>query len=214
MRRYAPEPPNGGNAGSAALAHVADETIAPGTTLVIRELATGRDTTFGSVSEMAWQDKGSLLAFAVTVEGGVGNGLQLFDSASGTLRVLDSSPSVYTGLAWRKDSAALAALRSQTNDAREGPTHVVLAWPDVTRTPAACVSSTPARADWPAIFASCDSGRRAGPRTALACTSASPRGRRSRRARKTAICRGASSPRATTPTSCRTCRCGTRRTRR
>jgi dipeptidyl aminopeptidase/acylaminoacyl peptidase len=135
MRRYAPEPPSNSNAGTNA-SSPSDETVAPGTMLVVRELATARDTTFGSVSEMAWQDKGSLLALAITVEGGVGNGVQLFDSVSGTLRVLDSSASTYTGLSWRKDSASLAALRSQSNDGHEGPTHVLLAWPDVTRTPA------------------------------------------------------------------------------
>ena len=134
MRRYAPEPAGGGGSGPPAPA--ADETVSPGTTLVIRELATSRDTTFGSVSELAWQDKGTLLAFAITVEGGVGNGVQLFDTASGTLRVLDSSASTYSGLSWRKDSASLAVLRSQTNDAREGPTHVLLAWADATKTPA------------------------------------------------------------------------------
>ncbi len=54
-----------------------------------------------------------------------------------TLRGLDSSASTYSGLAWRKESASLAVLRSQANDTREGPTHVLLAWPDATRTPAA-----------------------------------------------------------------------------
>lgn len=132
FRRYAPEPASG-TAGSAA---ATNETIAPGTTLVVRELATGRDTTFGHVSEIAWQDPGSLLAFAVTVEGGVGNGVQLLDTATGTLRILDSSSSAYSGLTWRKDSASLAVLRAQTKDGREGPTHVVMAWPDVANEPA------------------------------------------------------------------------------
>src|SRR6478752_3500499 len=103
MRRYADgdkEAPEGG------------EVIAPGTPLVLRTLATGQDATFGSVSELAWQDKGSLLAFAITVEGAVGNGLQLYDTASGVLRTLDSSAHTYTGLSWRKESKSLAALRS------------------------------------------------------------------------------------------------------
>jgi hypothetical protein len=134
MRRYAPEPPTGAAAPPAPAA--SDETIAPGTTLVVRELATGRDTTFGNVSEIAWQDKGPLLAFVVTVEGGVGNSVQFFDTATGTLRALDSSSSTYSGLAWRKDSASLAVLRSQANDTREGPTHVALAWPDLSKQPA------------------------------------------------------------------------------
>jgi dipeptidyl aminopeptidase/acylaminoacyl peptidase len=133
VRRYAPEP--AGGAAAPATPALDDETIKPGTALIVRELATGRDATFGNVSEIAWQDKGSLLAFAVTVEGGVGNGVHLYDVATGRLRVLDSSTSAYSGLSWRKDSAALAVLRSKADDTREGPTHVALAWPDLEASP-------------------------------------------------------------------------------
>ena len=49
-------------------------------------------------------------------------------SATGTLRVLDSSSSVYSGLSWRKDGADLAALRSKSDEKRDGPTQIVLAW--------------------------------------------------------------------------------------
>lgn len=128
MRRYAPEPAGG----AAPPAPSWGEADPAGTTLLIRELATGRDATFGSVSEIAWQDKGPHLAFAVTIDGGVGNGVHVYDSATGTLRVLDSSASVYGGLAWKKDSASLAVLRSKAADDREGPSHVALAWPDIT----------------------------------------------------------------------------------
>ena len=103
--------------------------------VVLRELTTGLDSTFGSVSELAWQDGGTLLAMAITVDGGVGNGVQLFDTSTSRLRVLDSSSSTYTGLTWRKDSAALAVLRSSETDAREGANHVALVWPDLLKTP-------------------------------------------------------------------------------
>ncbi len=127
FRRYAPEPAAGTSAAAPA---GADETPAPGTALTVRELITGRDTTFANVSEMAWQDQGARLAFAVTVEGGIGNGVQLFDASSGTLRVLDSSSFTYSGLAWRKEAASLAVLRSQARDDRDGSSNVVLAWSD------------------------------------------------------------------------------------
>ena len=123
MRRYAE-----GNATEPE----AGENVAPGTPLVLRNLVTGQDATFGSVSEVAWQDKSSSLAFAITVEGGVGNGLQLYDTATGVLRTLDSSARTYSGLAWRKDSASLAAYRSNDGPGREGPTFTLLVWPDVT----------------------------------------------------------------------------------
>lgn len=132
MRRYAPEPA-GGAAPPERAPH--DETQAPGTALLIRELSSGRDAAFASVSEIAWQDEGPLLAFAVTAEAGAGNGVHVYDTATGTLRTLDSSTATYSGLAWKEDSASLAVLRSVTNDDREGPAHVVLAWPDVAASP-------------------------------------------------------------------------------
>jgi dipeptidyl aminopeptidase/acylaminoacyl peptidase len=109
-----------------------NEAVAAGTPLIVRNLATGQDATFGSVSEIAWQDKGAMLAFAVTIEGGVGNSLQLYDSATGVLRTLDSSSRSYSGLAWKKESTSLAALRSSDDSGREGPTHTLLVWNDVT----------------------------------------------------------------------------------
>ena len=126
MRRYAAEAKDDG-----AASNTNSEQVQPGTALIVRELATGRDTTFAAVSEIAWQDKGTALAFAVTAENGVGNGVQLFDTATGSLRVLDSSASTYSGLSWRKNSAALAVLRSSTDTSREGPNHTLLVWQDV-----------------------------------------------------------------------------------
>jgi len=126
MRRYGPEAKD-----DTATASASGEVVPPGTPLIVRELATNRDTTFAAVSEIAWQDKGTWLAFAVTAENGVGNGVQLFDTATGALRVLDSSASTYSGLSWRKNSATLAVLRSAADSSREGPNHTALAWPDV-----------------------------------------------------------------------------------
>ena len=67
MRRYQPAPPAGaGGAGANAPAggrggrggggggDATDDR--PGATLIVRDLASGRDTTFGNVSEFAWQD--------------------------------------------------------------------------------------------------------------------------------------------------------------
>ena len=132
MRRYAAETKD-----DAAAANTNSEQVQPGTALIVRELATGRDTTFAAVSEIAWQDKGAALAFAVTAENGVGNGVQLFDTATGALRGLDSSASTYSGLSWRKNSAALAVLRSSTEASREGPNHTLLVWQDVAASTAA-----------------------------------------------------------------------------
>jgi dipeptidyl aminopeptidase/acylaminoacyl peptidase len=143
MRRYAPERQQGGgsqqgNQPPAAAQAQADAPAPTGVTILVRELETGRDTTFGNVAEYAWQNvrdprklKGRLLAFTVSTEDKTGNGIHLYDAATRVHRVLDSSASVYTGLAWREDADDLVVLRSQTDDTREGSTHAVLAWTGV-----------------------------------------------------------------------------------
>jgi dienelactone hydrolase len=125
MRKYAPQKKE-------APEQTAEETEGgPSATLIVRHLSSGRDTAFGNVSEYAWQNtpkQGRLLAMAISAEDKTGNGVQLFDPESGTLRVLDSSSSIYSGLEWRKESSDLAMLRSKSDEHREGATHVALAW--------------------------------------------------------------------------------------
>jgi dipeptidyl aminopeptidase/acylaminoacyl peptidase len=141
MRRYAPERPGAGGgaapggAARAAAPNPRAETPPAGVTIIVRELATGRDTTFGSVAEYAWQRvtdpaklRGRMLAFTISTEDKTGNGVHLYDAASGSHRVLDSSASVYSGLAWRRDADDLAVLRAHTDDTRDGATQAVLAW--------------------------------------------------------------------------------------
>ena len=94
-----------------------------GASLTVRELKSGADTTFGNVTNFAWQDKGTHLAMTIGVEGREGNAVQLFDPSRGELKVLDSGNAVFTALAWRKDSADLAALRSVKNKDYEGESY-------------------------------------------------------------------------------------------
>jgi dienelactone hydrolase len=133
MRRYAPEragrtesDSSGGGGSNAAAAADPEET--PGVTTIVRDLATGRDTTFGNVSEAVWQTKGRLLALTIGAEDRIGNGVQVFDPASGSLRVLDSGPARYLGLTWRKDADDLVSLTSISDEHRDGLTYSVLAW--------------------------------------------------------------------------------------
>ena len=129
LRHYAPErtPARGEPDPAAAL----DPEEAPGITAIVRDLATGRDTTFGNVSDAAWQTKGRLLAIAIAAEDRAGSGIQVFDPAAGTLRVLDSAPARYLGLTWRKDADDLVVLKSKSDDKRDGATYSILAWTGV-----------------------------------------------------------------------------------
>jgi dipeptidyl aminopeptidase/acylaminoacyl peptidase len=120
----------GGRGGRGGGANGADDNT-PGATLIVRNLATSRDTTFGNISEFSWQNqkrRGSLLAMAISTPDKPGNGIQLFDSKTGSLRVLDSGSSTYSNFAWRKDSADLAALKSKSDDKKDGATYIFLSW--------------------------------------------------------------------------------------
>ncbi|MGE0128594.1 MAG: prolyl oligopeptidase family serine peptidase [Blastocatellales bacterium] len=126
MRRYAPERKDAPPAEPAS-----EPDATPGATLIVRQLASGRDTTFGNVAEYAWQNlprRGRLLALVISAEDKTGNGVQLFDPETGVLRALDSSPASYSGLAWRKESADLAVLRAKTDGRHEGAAQIALAW--------------------------------------------------------------------------------------
>ncbi|HYT75840.1 MAG TPA: prolyl oligopeptidase family serine peptidase, partial [Vicinamibacterales bacterium] len=128
MRRYAPERAPRTDADPAA---AADPEDVPGATTVVRDLTSGRDTTFGNVADAAWQTKGVLLAIAIAAEDRAGNGVQVFDPVSATLRVLDSGSSRYLGLTWRKDADDLAVLKSNADERRDGATYSILAWTGV-----------------------------------------------------------------------------------
>jgi dipeptidyl aminopeptidase/acylaminoacyl peptidase len=149
MRRYAPErrdspPATGGPAPPASAAQAtADDPPPVGVTVILRDLQSGRDTTFGNISEYAWRtvsDAGrlkaastdpSLLALVVSADEKTGNGVHLLDATTGVHRVLDSGSAIYSGLAWRRDADDLVVLRAHTDEKREGSTHVALAWTSV-----------------------------------------------------------------------------------
>ena len=145
MRRYPPTPPPGqggsggatppstptppsptGQGGAAAAAD--DEPT--GATLIVRDLAAGRDTSFGNIAEYAWQndERTHLLALTISADGKSGNGIQLFDPKTTVIKVLDSGAATYLGLSWREKSADLAALRAKTDEKRTGSTYTALAW--------------------------------------------------------------------------------------
>ncbi len=143
LRPYGPERPSGaaapaggGGRGGRGSGPSTESEDTPGTTLIVRQLASGRDMTFGNVSQFAWQDaeRSHMLAMIISAPGKMGNGVQLLDPETNVLRVLDSSPAIYTGLAWRKDAADLAVLRAKTEERKDGSTYALLAWTGLGKT--------------------------------------------------------------------------------
>jgi dipeptidyl aminopeptidase/acylaminoacyl peptidase len=128
FRKYPPAGAGRVGAGTAPAAAADAERDPAGAVLLVRDLSTGVDTTFGNVTNYSWQDKGSDLAMTIGVDGRTGNAIQVFDPRSGSLKVLDSAAALYTALTWRKESADLAALRSLKQDGYEGESYTALAW--------------------------------------------------------------------------------------
>jgi hypothetical protein len=110
MRRYPTKtdpPAPGGEASDAG-----GEKEPLGVDLVVRDLSSGAETSFGNISNFAWQDNGTMLALTISAEGRAGNGVQLYEPGTGRLHTLDSGAFVYTGLSWKKDDDDLSVLRS------------------------------------------------------------------------------------------------------
>ena len=128
MKRYGPENQRGSSADGGD-----EEDVAPGTTIIVRQLQTGRDMSFGNVAQFAWQDAedSHLLALVISTEDNVGNGVHLFDAETSELRVLESSSSDYRNLEWRHEAADLAVLRSKTDEGKDGATQVILLWTEL-----------------------------------------------------------------------------------
>ena len=99
----------------------------PGKVLIIRELATGRDTTFGNVVRHAWSDRSAMIAMVVDSPS-ISNALQVYDPAGGRLQTLDSAEENYANLVWRKDALDLAVMREMKHGEKEDVSHVLLAW--------------------------------------------------------------------------------------
>ena len=109
----------------AAPAAAPAETEPLGVTVIVRDLASGRDTTFGNVGETAWQasDAGHLLAMTISAEGQTGNGVHLFDPETTVLRVLESASAGYNGLPGARTAPTSSCCDRRRDPGRDGFTH-------------------------------------------------------------------------------------------
>ena len=99
----------------------------PARALLVRNLSTGQDTTFGNVTKFAWSRQGALIALVVDSPS-ISNSLQVFDPDKGNLRTLNVSDQDYAGLLWRKDSYDLAAARQMKFGDKEDISHTLLSF--------------------------------------------------------------------------------------
>jgi dipeptidyl aminopeptidase/acylaminoacyl peptidase len=128
--------------------------------VIVLDLARGTRLSFNNVAEHAWSDRKPLLAMTIAVDGAGGNGVHLFDGATGSVRVLDNTASLYRGLSWRLKSEDVAVLRTQVAKEFVDTAHVVLVWPSVSAPGAtATVLDAAAVAAFPKGFSVSDARR-------------------------------------------------------
>ncbi|MHB1328334.1 MAG: prolyl oligopeptidase family serine peptidase [Gemmatimonadales bacterium] len=115
----------------ALLGYAPDEPKGKGADLRVLDLEAGSEVALGNVTEFAWSDVGSMLAFGVASGTDAGNGVQVFNAATGRTLGLDASSSTYRQLAWRKDALDLAVYRSNGPASKPGTRRTLLAWRNV-----------------------------------------------------------------------------------
>jgi len=99
-----------------------------GANLVVRDLATGGELSFGGVAEYAWSDDGALLAMTTDATGKSGSAVQVLDVASGRLIPLDAGADGYEGLGWRGNAHDLVVLRAAPDTAFTDTSYTAIAW--------------------------------------------------------------------------------------
>jgi len=123
---------SGENPGWIGLSKAAPESQArerdkwSGSDLILRELATGKEVTFGNVSEFSFDKKGRRLAFIIDAMGMAGNGVLLRNMQSGAVTSLDNDKANYRSLAWSEKGEALACLKGKEDKAYEDKMHAVV----------------------------------------------------------------------------------------
>ena len=97
-----------------------------GTDLILRELATGQELNVGNVAEFEFSKDGRFLALTIDAADKAGNGVQVRDLSSGTVKVLDSGEAVYERLNWTEKGDALAVLKGTEDKALKDKVYTVL----------------------------------------------------------------------------------------
>jgi hypothetical protein len=117
----------GGRGGAGAAAGGETPSDRPrGTDLILRELSTGNELNVGNVADFAFTDDGRLLAITIDATDKAGNGIQVRDMSSGTVRVLDSAAASYERPTWTEKGHALAVLKGTEDRAYRDKLYSVL----------------------------------------------------------------------------------------
>jgi dipeptidyl aminopeptidase/acylaminoacyl peptidase len=104
---------------------------AVGVDALLHDLTTGRSQFIGSLGESAFDQKGELLAYAVSAQTRDGNGLFLVDMPNGRTVALDNDAKVYGRITWNDAGTALAVLKGSDVERMRERDNLLLVIPSV-----------------------------------------------------------------------------------
>jgi dipeptidyl aminopeptidase/acylaminoacyl peptidase len=93
------------------------EREARGVDIVVHDFETGARLPFGAVAEYAWQEDAARLALLIDAEGRTGNGVMLWDAASGRLQPIHTDAARFSRLAWHDTEPDLVFMEEIADDA-------------------------------------------------------------------------------------------------
>ena len=100
----------------------------PGTDLVVRELATGKETVIPEVAEYAWNKPGTALAYAVSSKTPEKDGVFVLEPASGRTTALLQGLGHYKGLAFDEKGRQLAFVSDRDDYKAKAPAFKLYLW--------------------------------------------------------------------------------------
>jgi dipeptidyl aminopeptidase/acylaminoacyl peptidase len=94
--------------------------------LVLYELATGNELSFGNVAEFAFDKKGLWLAMTIDSRDQSNNGIQLRNMTSAVLTSLDTGKADYKSISWNENGDGLLVLKGIDDKVHEGKLYSIL----------------------------------------------------------------------------------------
>lgn len=101
-----------------------------GRSLTIRNMKAGTEISFGNVYDFEWHDEKDLLLFNIENQKGA-NEVQLFNAATGSIKVLDRHEGKYPLIKWLDESFNAMVVREFTDDHYEEATHEFFVFRDL-----------------------------------------------------------------------------------
>ncbi|MFK7923906.1 MAG: prolyl oligopeptidase family serine peptidase [Bacteroidia bacterium] len=102
-------------------------------TLLIKDLTTKSQMSFGNIKSFEWQKGGELLAMIMETKDSTANGIQLYDPNQGILKVLDQSKHIFSHLEWGEKSDYLFAIKAINQERSEEESYQLLHWKDFSK---------------------------------------------------------------------------------